>query len=72
MKLCIDCKHFTKRLTSTDGSPFYVETLCAAIEGRLEPVSGTIVEAMDCDLMRMGTLCGWDDAKLFQPKDQTP
>lgn len=68
MKLCKDCEHFTRRLTSSDGEPFVVKMLCAALAGRFDPVSGTIVEATDCDLMRMGTLCGWDEAKLFKPK----
>jgi hypothetical protein len=61
VKLCKDCKHYEN---STPRSH------CHAMEGQTNPITGESLATISADLMRIGILCGWDEPKLWEAKDQ--
>ena len=68
MKLCKDCKHYIASSTPRG------KHSCVALVGGVDRIHGrkmVEVEVINVDVMTMraSTICGWDNPKLFVPKD---
>lgn len=70
IRLCTDCRHLDTRW-ETDWTQTRRPILtCRALEGQPSPINGSPMGPSDVSAVRVSSLCGWTEAKLFQPKDE--
>lgn len=67
MKLCADCKHYSR---IERGEWQAQQNRCVAMAGP-SPVDGSILDSIQCEFMRSGALCGWE-GKLWEAKGGAP
>lgn len=65
MNFCKDCKHHRAFLYNNETMSFRDD--CTVLKEREHPVLGGKIDSIECGLMRIGPICGWD-GKLWEPR----
>ena len=60
MKLCADCKHYREHRSYHEHSGWQVIQACHALPRSKNAVSGMPIEYVECTIMRMVPICGFD------------